>query len=194
MRKITLMLMAALIALQLAGQERKVLVLIDIQEFYFPGGAQPLHEPEEAAKHAAQALSLFRELGWPVVHVQHEFGPGGAIHTLVAPLEGEVVITKKEVNAFSGTNLLGVLQELKPSELVFAGMQTHMCLEAAVRAAKDYGFRCTVLADACATRNLKYDGIEVPAAQVHASTLATLNRTYARVMKTAAWVEETTKK
>lgn len=188
------MLIAALIARQLVGQDRKVLILIDIQEFYFPGGAQPLHEPEEAAKRAARALALFREFGWPVVHIQHEFGPGGAIHHLVAPLEGEVVITKNEVNAFSGTNLLEVLQELKPSELVFSGMQTHMCLEAAVRAAKDYGFRCTVLADACATKNLKYDGIEVPAAQVHASTLATLNRTYARVINTGDWVEETTKK
>lgn len=188
------MLMGAMIALQLASQERKVLILIDIQEFYFSGGAQPLHEPEEAAKNAAQALALFREHSWPVVHVQHEFGPGGAIHSLVAPVEGEMVITKKEVNAFSGTTLLEVLQILKPVEIVFAGMQTHMCLEAAVRAAKDYGFKCTVLADACATRNLKHDGIEVPAAHVHASTLATLNRTYARVIKTSEWVKEMSKK
>ncbi|HMM10492.1 MAG TPA: cysteine hydrolase family protein [Bacteroidales bacterium] len=194
MRKIMTFISVFCLALQLFGQEQKLLILIDIQEFYFPGGAQPLHEPEAAAEKAAQALSLFREQGWPVVHIQHEFGPGGHIHPLVAPVQDEIVITKKEVNAFAGTNLLEVLHSLGATELYFAGMQTHMCLEAAVRAAKDLGFSCTVLADACTTRKLQFDGVEVSAIQVHASTLATLNRTYARVIRTADLLGETEKK
>jgi nicotinamidase-related amidase len=190
MKKIALVIVWILFIAQLQGQDKKVLILIDIQDFYFPGGAMPLHEPEVAAKWASEALDLFRKNGWPVVHIQHAYGPSGTIHALVSPLEGEVVITKKEVNAFSNTHLLEVLRSLDASELVFAGMQTHMCLEAAVRAAKDFGFKCVVLADACATRELTFDSIVVPASHVHGSTLATLNRTYARVVSTAVWKEE----
>ena len=63
-------------------------------------------------------------------------------------------------------------------------MQTHMCLEAATRSAHDLGFECVVIGDACATRDLKYGDRTVPAADVHASTLATLDGTYAKVVDT----------
>lgn len=194
MKKISFVFIFLMLMSHVIGQNNKVLILIDIQEFYFAGGALPLHEPDKAAKQASEALKLFRENGWPVVHVQHAFGIGGELHTLVAPMKDEVVITKKEVNAFLGTNLLEVLRTLNAGELVFAGMQTHMCLEAAVRAAKDYGFSCVVLSDACATRDLRFEQVEVPAAQVHASTLSTLNRTYARVISTDVWMAEIEKK
>jgi len=190
MRRIVIVIIWSCFALQLFGQDAKVLLLIDVQEFYFPGGALPLHQPVEAATRASEVLARFRDQGWAVVHVRHDFEPGGAIHALVAPIEGEVVITKKEVNAFVGTRLLEELKSLGAKELVLAGMQTHMCLEAAVRAAKDLGFRCTVIADACASRDLSFDGIAIPAAHVHASTLATLSRNYARVVKTAEWLME----
>jgi nicotinamidase-related amidase len=67
-------------------------------------------------------------------------------------------------------------------------MQTHMCLEAAARAAHDLGFEVTVIGDACATRDLRYGDRTVPAADVHASTLATLDRTYARVVDTETFL------
>jgi nicotinamidase-related amidase len=63
-------------------------------------------------------------------------------------------------------------------------MQTHMCVEAATRAAADLGFQVTVVADACATRPLAFGGVEVPAAQVHAAALAAMSGTYARVVTT----------
>ncbi len=53
-------------------------------------------------------------------------------------------------------------------------MQTHMCLEAAVRAGHDYGFQCLVIKDACATKDLKFDGNIIKAEDVHNSTFATL--------------------
>lgn len=117
-----------------------------------------------------------------VIHVKHDFAPGGGIHKAVAPLDGEKVIIKNEVNAFINTDLEAFLRNHERRELVIAGMQTHMCVEAAVRAAKDLGFVCTVISDACATRDLSIDGKTVSAEDVHLSTLATLNRTYARVM------------
>lgn len=160
------------------------LVLIDIQEFYFPGGKMALEDPEEAGMNAGLILEWFRDNGMMVIHVRHDFQPGGAIHDLVKPEEGEVVITKKQVNAFLGTELLLTLEEHAVDQLVFCGMQTHMCLEAAVRAAHDFGYTCIVIEDACATRALQYKEHIVPAKQVHHATLSSLKGVYATMLTT----------
>lgn len=157
------------------------LVLIDIQEFYFDTTKMPLVGREEAAQKAAEILDYFRKNNMPVIHVRHE--GGGDIRPEVSPLEGEKVIEKKQVNAFLGTDLLDYLRSKGITRLVLAGMQTHMCLEGATRAAADYGFRCTVIGDACATRDLTYGDKTIKAEDVHYSTLATLE-TYAKVMTT----------
>lgn len=179
-----LVLCAAIAAPLFASEPTTALLIIDIQDFYFPGGKVPLVEPEAAAENARRVLAAFRAEGKPVVHVRHEFEPGGAIHASVAPKEGEKVFTKTEVSCFNGTQVLAHLKEIGVERLVIVGMQTHMCLEAATRAAHDLGFECVVIGDACATRNLKYGDRTVPAADVHTSTLATLDGTYAKVVDT----------
>ena len=171
-----------------ASEPATALLIIDIQDFYFPGGKSPLVNPEAASANAAKVLAAFRAAGNPVVHVRHEFEPGGSIHASVAPVEGEKVFTKTEVSCFNGTKVLAHLKEIGVEKLVIVGMQTHMCLEAATRAAHDLGFECVVVSDACATRDLKYGDRTVPAADVHASTLATLNRTYATVVDTETFL------
>jgi len=160
----------------------KALILIDFQEFYFEAGVSPLDGADEAVGKAAVLLDFFRKNKGLVVHVKHDYEPGGDIHTSVSPLDEEKVIVKKEVNAFLNTDLEAYLHEQDKRELVIAGMQTHMCLEAAVRAARDLGFACTVVSDACATRDLSFEGKTIKAEDVHLSTLATLVRTYSRVM------------
>jgi nicotinamidase-related amidase len=185
---ITLILCALFATPAIAAEPATALLIIDIQDFYFPGGKVPLVEPEAAAKNAGKVLAAFRAEGKPVVHVRHDFEPGGAIHSSVAPRDGEKVFTKNEVSCFNGTKVLTHLKEAGVEQLVIVGMQTHMCLEAATRAAHDLGFECVVVGDACATRDLKYGDRTVPAADVHASTLATLNRTYAKVVDTAMFL------
>lgn len=103
----------------------------------------------------------------------------------MAPLPGEKVITKEEANAFDRTGLLDYLKSHHVKRLVLCGMQTHMCLEAATRAAYDLGYKCIVVEDACATRALKWGERTVSAADVQASTLASLDRFYAKVVKAA---------
>lgn len=168
---------------------KTALIIIDIQDFYFPGGRSALEEPEAAAQKAALILNHFRQKGVLVVHIRHESEQGGDIHRFVSPLPNEKVITKKEVNAFLKTDLLGYLREHNISNLVLCGMQTHLCLEAATRAAHDLGFNCTVIADACATRDVKFGDIIVKAADVHASTLSTLQRSYAKVVKAEEFIK-----
>src|SRR3546814_14756141 len=58
---------------------------------------------------------------------------------------------------------------------------SHMCIDAATRAASDLGYRTTVVHDACATRDLEFDGQVVPAAQVHNAYMSALAFAYAKV-------------
>ncbi len=162
------------------------LLLIDIQNFYFPGGRMPLVEPEKAGRNAQALLQGFREKGRLVVHVRHNFEPGGEIHADVAPKAGEKVISKDHANAFKGTDLLKFLKANKIEAVVICGMQTHMCVEAGARASRDYDFEVIVAHDACATRALKFGDREVSAQDVHASTLSALAGSYAEVVSTAA--------
>lgn len=173
------------------------LVIIDVQNFYFEGGKLPLSGALEASRKVQTLLEAFRARGWPVVHVLH-LGKGQAApspdageepyraHPNVMPRPGEPVIGKREANAFRDTELLATLRRLGSTRLVIAGMQTHMCVEAATRAAADLGFQVTVVQDACATRPLSFDGVEVPAAQVQAAALAAMGSAYARVVSTEA--------
>ena len=156
------------------------LLIIDEQEFYFPGGKLPLVNPEEASEKTAIVLKMFRDQRLPVIHIQH--AGGSPIHKNVQPVQGEKVITKKDANSFNDTDLLDYLKFLEVKRLVICGMQTHMCVEAATRAACDYGFKCIVVQDACATRDLKWGDHTVKAADVHASTLASLDKYYGLVV------------
>lgn len=68
------------------------------------------------------------------------------------------------------------------------GMQPHMCGEAAVRGASDYGFECFLIGDACATKTLKYKTRAISAECVQEATLATPYRTYATVVDTETFL------
>ncbi|HEX7493225.1 MAG TPA: cysteine hydrolase family protein [Bacteroidales bacterium] len=166
---------------------RKALLIIDIQDFYFPGGKSALVEPEKAAANAALLLDNFRKEKLTVIHVRHISEPGGKINDLVKPLPDEKVVSKNAVNCFVGTDLLDFLKTNKIDTLVICGMQTHMCVEAATRAASDYGFKCILIHDACATKDLKFGEKTIKAEDVHYSTLSTL-KNYAEVISTAEYL------
>ena len=174
----------------------RALVVVDIQNDYFPGGAFPLAGPEEAAAHARHLLDAFRRSGETVVHMQHVwdapdarfFRPGTEgveINERVAPADGETVIRKEHPNSFLETSLESFLRERGVDSLVVCGMQTSMCVDATVRAAADLGFDTSVAHDACAAPSLTFDGREVAAADVHAAFLAALAGGYARVASAA---------
>jgi nicotinamidase-related amidase len=164
------------------------LLIIDIQDFYFAGGSSELVNPLPASLNAQQLLVDFRRSKQLVIHVKHGDGKGAEIHSNVTPLPGEKVIVKKEVNSFLNTDLLDFLKKNSIKKLVLCGMQTNMCLEAATRAASDYGFECTVIHDACAAKNQTFDGKTVKAEDVHIAALATL-KAYARVISTREYLD-----
>ena len=176
------------------------LILIDIQNDYFPGGRMELVNSLEAAGAAARLLACFRKASWPVYHVQHISAqttatfflpgtPGIDIHQGVSPIEGETVITKHYPNSFRETDLLERLKADGIDQLLICGMMTSRCVDATVRAAFDLGFTCTVAKDACATRDLMLDGETVPARQVQIAFLSPLSAVYAKIRTTDAIIE-----
>lgn len=150
---------------------------------------------EQAAKNARAALDLFRAKKLPIFHIQHIMYREGAnfflpgtngveIHERLRPENGEPVIQKNFPNSFRGTSLNEHLQSLRIKEVVICGAMTHICIDTTVRAAFDSGFKCLLLFDACATRNLEFRGITVEASQVHAAFMAAISGLFAEVIAT----------
>jgi nicotinamidase-related amidase len=171
------------------------LLLIDLQNDYFPGGTMELVGADQAVAQAARLLNSFRARSLPIFHVQHIakradatfFLPGtrGAdIHQAVKPMGSEPTMVKHFPNCFRETTLLEALRAADVSQLVVGGMMTHMCVDTTVRAASDLGFSCRLAADACATRDLVLDDQRVEARQVQLAYLAALHGSFASVQTT----------
>lgn len=168
------------------------LLLIDIQNDYFPGGKMELSCSLQALAAASRLLSAFRKQQWDIYHVQHiSLQPGAAfflpdtfgsvIHKSVSPNEGEPIITKHYPSCFRETDLFARLKADKIDTLLICGMMTHMCVDTTVRASFDLGFKNILVHNACATKNLEFNGIVVPAPQVQASYMAALGAVFAQI-------------
>ena len=177
------------------------LLLVDIQYDYFPGGKMELEGSAQAGYQAGKILDYFRQKKLPRIHVQHVSAypgapffvagtPGVEIHESVKPVDGEAVFQKHFPNSFRDTPLLDHLKTNDIDSLVISGMMTNMCVDATVRAAFDYGFKSTVLSDACANRSLSYQALEIPAQYVHAAFLASLSPIYARILTVDEYISQ----
>jgi nicotinamidase-related amidase len=171
----------------------KALLLIDIQNDYFPGGAMELANSSAAGVKAGKLLQAFRQRALPIIHMQHISTRPGAtfflpdtvgveIHESVTPAGSETVFQKNYPNSFRETPLLAHLRDRRISQLVIAGMMTHMCVDSTTRAATDLGFPCVLAHDACAARALSFGGATVSAEDVHTAFLAALNGLFAKVL------------
>jgi nicotinamidase-related amidase len=178
--------------------KRTALIVIDLQNEYLPTGKLPLSGLDAAVANAMAAIVHARAAGMPVFHVRHVATdpaspifapdtPGVDIQPAVAPCAGEPVIVKHHVNVFRATDLQQRLEAAGVNELVLVGAMSHMCIEACARAAADMDYTVTVLHDACATLDLAFGGVTVPAAQVHAAAMASLAFGYAAVRSTRDW-------
>jgi nicotinamidase-related amidase len=75
--------------------------------------------------------------------------PDAAIHPAVAPASGDVIVTKRRVSAFTGSDLEVVLRAGSIDSLVLAGIATSGVVLSTLRQAADLDYRLTVLADGC---------------------------------------------
>lgn len=172
---------------------KTALLIIDIQNDYFPGGQNELTGSIEASVATKEMLQHFRDRSLPIIHVQHVSTrpgatffipdtPGVEFHENVKPILNEKVIIKNYPNSFRNTVLHDYLQQKAITELVIAGMMTHMCIDTTVRAAYDLGYKCILAGDCCATKDLKLSDKMISASDVHHSFLAALNGIFCNVL------------
>jgi len=174
---------------------KRALIVVDIQNDYFANGKWPLAGAEAAADNAARIIAAARDAGDLVVHIRHESAgenaaffvagsEGAQLHPKVLNRPGETVIVKNHVNAFRETDLKATLDRNGIEDVTVVGSMSHMCVDAVTRAASDFGYRVTVIHDACATRDLEFNSTLVPAAQAHAAFMAAFAFAYASVLST----------
>lgn len=181
-----------------ASLSNATLVVIDAQEEYRSGVLQ-LPGLDAALEEVAKLLAAARALGSAIVHVKHlgipdglldprgPRGPRGAHLPEAAPLPGEIIVEKRMPNAFNGTDLHERLQSLGHLDLIICGFMTHSSISTTVRATKDYGYRCTVVDAACATRDLpSLDGQIISAADMHRAEMIALADNFAAVVPNAS--------
>jgi nicotinamidase-related amidase len=164
---------------------KTALILVDIQNDYFPGGRSELSGTEDAAAAAREILGIFRAHAWPIFHIRHisqrdgatfflPDTPGSEIAKLVSPLPSEEVFVKHAPNSFIGTPLGAALTNLRVERVVIAGMMSHMCIDSTTRAASELGFEVLLVHEACATKALAFRDEVIPALQVHTAFMAAL--------------------
>jgi nicotinamidase-related amidase len=152
---------------------KTVLLVMDIQKTmmgYLPD-AEPLLSKIEKAIIAARKAGVtivyvtlaFRE-GHPEINDTHAmFGAiktskvmfthaheGTAIHAAIEPLPNDIIVHKKRVSAFAGSDLEIILRAHKAETLVLSGFSTSGVVLSTVREAADRDYHLTVLADGCA--------------------------------------------
>lgn len=180
---------------------KTALLMLEIQNDYFPNGRIPLEKSLEASAKAQMVLSAYREKKLPIIHAQHisthpdatYFLPctkGADFYQTVQPLKNETIIKKHYPNSFKDTGLLNYLIKNQVNHLVICGMMTQMTVEATVRAAYDLGFSCTVLHDACAAHHLEFNHMTISAHDVHYAFLAALEPIYATVLSAEDFLQK----
>ncbi|TAL37835.1 MAG: cysteine hydrolase [Spirochaetes bacterium] len=147
-----------------ASPGKTALLIIDIQNDYFPGGRFELFEAVNAADVAKLVLARFRSIMAPLIHVRHESDkpgapffvpgtPGAEINSAVTPAEGETVIIKHEPSSFIGTPLEDILRKNGVTYLMIVGMQSNVCVKSTALDAVKKNYAVTVVEDAIAARS-----------------------------------------
>ena len=175
-----------------ANLSQATLIIIDAQKEYL-AGPLALSGMDAAVANIKQLLGAARAAGRPIVHVRHLgthgglFDPQGERGEFIAglePLGDETVIEKLLPSAFHGTELKKRLEDLGPLDLIVCGFMSHSSVSTTVRAAKNLGFRCTLVEDACATRDLPHKGGVLSAEHVHQTEMAIMADNFATLALT----------
>lgn len=173
-------------------KKKEALLIIDVQNDYFPGGVCELYQSCKAEEKIKLLIKESRERGRQVVYIQHINPPddtffregtfGCEISDRIKPQPDDKVIVKRYPNSFMETELDSYLKKNEIRKLVVCGMMTHMCVDTTVRAAMDHGYEVDLVADACATMDLEIAGERIPAQVVQKTFLASLEGIFANIV------------
>ena len=139
----------------------RALIVIDVQESFRERPNWAAVSNPAIVKQVNRLVSAAREAGDLVVWVLHAepgtntvFDPAlGHVRLMdgLEPIDGEPIVTKTSINAFTTTNLQQLLTHNGVRELSVCGIQTEQCCETTTRVASDLGYDVTFVMDATAT-------------------------------------------
>lgn len=146
---------------------QRALIVIDLQNDYFPGGKFPLWNTDAILANIETAIARARAQHVPVIVVQHIadsaagiapfFNPGtvGAeIHPrILAAAPDAIVVTKAFADSFVDTTLEATLAKLGVEELLICGMMTQNCVTHTAISKSAEKYRVAILTDCCTTVN-----------------------------------------
>ncbi|MCA0315075.1 MAG: cysteine hydrolase [Candidatus Melainabacteria bacterium] len=169
------------------------LIVVDAQREY-KDGALPLSGFDQAVEEIAGLVERSRRAGGKIWFVRHKtmsgapiFDPDGPYFQIVdelKPQSEDSIIDKSQPSSFVGTDLDEQLKKAGLKNLIVTGFMTHACISTTVRSAHALAYPVTVVASACATRDLPSatkGGEVVKARDLHNATLAALKDLFAVV-------------
>lgn len=171
---------------------KRALLIVDVQNDYFPKGKNLLVGSIEASIRIKNLLAEFRKNNLEIIYIQHVaqspkaafFLPGTSgveIHRSVYPKKEDKVFIKHYPNSFRDTGLDEYCKSKGIDTLVVVGMMTHMCIDTTVRAGYDLGYEIIVVSDCCATKDLEFEKRVVKAEDVQTAYMAALKGTFGEV-------------
>ncbi|CAO3655638.1 unnamed protein product [Mucor fragilis] len=176
---------------------KEALIIVDVQNDYFPGGKLPTWRPVETANEIKKIMDKFRQDDKEVIHVAHHMSPehekvmdflikgtrGAEIHEIVKPLDTEKIIYKNYADSFVATDLKEYLLSKDIDTVIVVGMMIHNCVNATAYSGTDEGFKTIVVAEAVNTLDQEIFGEVIPAETMWKSFLAGIKFAYAQVNK-----------
>ena len=169
----------------------RALIVIDVQNDYFPGGAWALPAAPRALPTIQRLIERARERQEPVVFIQHvapanspvfaKGSRGGDLHPALDVRPDDARFEKAHPSSFQGTGLHSFLQRAGIRAVDVCGFMTQMCCDTTTREAYARGYTVRLFKDACAARDLVVDGETVPHDLVHRVSLGALAR-FAKIL------------
>lgn len=139
----------------------QALIVVDVQQSFLERPNWPAVSNPAIVKQVNRLVSAARSAGDLVVWVLHtEPGTGTVFDPALGhsrpmaglePRDGEPIIAKTSINAFTTTNLQQLLTTHGVGKLTVCGIQTEQCCETTTRVAADLGYDVTFVTDATAT-------------------------------------------
>jgi len=172
----------------------KALIIIDMQNDYFPGGKMALQGIEEALQNTNDLIRFSRKQGYTIFFVQHIAADSGASFFVPSTpgvelheeldIQEDTIIQKHYPNSFRETELKAALDSEDIRDLIICGAMTHMCIDTTVRAGFDLGYNITLAHDACATKDLQFGETIIRAHEVHYSFVSAMGSAFCDVKST----------
>lgn len=139
---------------------QKALIVIDIQNDYFPEGKMPLWNTEETLHNIESAIKKANHEKMQIVLIQHiatsdapffkEGSDGAKIHPrILQAAPNAKIIIKTFADSFEGTNLDAWLTQEKINELWVCGMMTQNCVTHTAISKKAENYKVSILSDCC---------------------------------------------